>query len=144
MAITVAEIDAIRTELSAIPQKDDAARELNREDAIARMSAEVLALRERGYSWEEVAAFISRKGCRISASALKTRLSRKGLTPKAKKRGAGSVASPAKAPARDDSKASQVRPGEPVGVQGVSPRGAPPVPNRAPGTFALREDSKDL
>ena len=144
MAITVAEIDAIRTKLAAIPQKDDAARELNREEAIARMSAEVLALRAHGYSWEEVAAFISCKGCRISASALKTRLSRKGLTPKAKKRRAGNVAHSAKAPARDDSKASQVRPGEPVGVQGVGSRGAQPAATRSPGTLSLREDSKDI
>jgi hypothetical protein len=144
MAITVAEIDAIRTKLAAIPQKDDAARDRLLPVEFARMSAEVLALRAHGYSWEEVAAFISCKGCRISASALKTRLSRKGLTPKAKKRRAGNVAHSAKAPARDDSKASQVRPGEPVGAQGVSPRGIPPVPNRSPGTFSLREDSKDI
>jgi len=75
---------------------------------------------------------------------VKTRLSRKGLTPKAKKRGAGSVAHSAKAPARDDNKASQVRPGDPVVVQGVGSRGAPPVPSGSPGTFSLREDSKDI
>src|SRR6266446_10866339 len=113
MALTVAAIDAIRGELAAIPKKDDSARELNREEAISRMSADVLALRERGYSWEEVATFISRKGCRISASALKTRLSRKGLTPKAKKRSAGTGANAAKGAARDESKAVPVRPAEP-------------------------------
>jgi hypothetical protein len=144
MAITVAAIDAIRTELAAIPQKDDAAREINREEAITRMSTEVLALRERGYSWEEVAAFISRKGCRISASALKTRLSRKGLTPKAKKPSGGGITRAAKATPRDDTKAPQVKPAEPVAAQGAVTRGAPPVPKLSPGSFALREDSKDL
>jgi hypothetical protein len=48
MAITVAAIDAIAT----IPQKDETARELTRQEAIARMSTEVLALRDRGYSWK--------------------------------------------------------------------------------------------
>ena len=143
MAITVAAIDAICAELAAIPKKDDSARELNREKAIARMAAAVLALRERGYSWEEVATFISRKGCRISASALKTRLSRKGLTPKVKKRSAGTATRSAKTAARDDSKAPQVRPAEPVAAPGVALRGTPPVPSPAPGTFVLREDSKD-
>lgn len=145
MAITVAAIDAICAELAAIPQKDASARELSRDEAIARMAAAVLALRERGYSWEEVATFISRKGCRISASALKTRLSRKGLTPKVKKRSAGTASNAAKAAARDDGKAPPVRPAEAVAAPGVASRGAaPPVPNQAPGSFALREDRKDL
>jgi hypothetical protein len=144
MAITIAAIDAICAELAAIPKKDDSARELNREEAIARMAAAVLALRERGYSWEEVATFISRKGCRISASALKTRLSRKGLTPKVKKRSAGTAASSAKPATRADSKAPQVRPAEPAAAQSIASRVTPPVPNHAPGSFTLREDSKDL
>ena len=145
MAMTVAAIDAIRTHLATIPQKDETARELTRQEAIARMSTEVLALRERGYSWKEVADFISRKGCRISAAALKTRLSRKGLTPKTTKPNAGSVARAAEPAEGGDRKATpQVRPGEPSAAQGVVPHGAPPVPKLAPGTFALREDSKDL
>jgi hypothetical protein len=41
MAITVAAIDAIRAHLATIPQKDETARELTRQDAIARMSAEI-------------------------------------------------------------------------------------------------------
>ena len=145
MAITVSAIDAIRTHLATIPQKDDTARELTRQEAIVRMSTEVLALRERGYSWKEVADFISRKGCRISAAALKTRLSRKGLTPKTTTPNAGSVALAAEPAEGGNRKATApVRPGEPAAAQGVVSRGAPPVQKRAPGTFALREDSKDL
>ena len=145
MAMTVAAIDAIRTHLATIPQKDETARELTRQEAIARMSTEVLVLRERGYSWKEVADFISRKGCRISAAALKTRLSRKGLTPKTTKPSAGSVARAAEQAEGGERKAPpQVRPGESVVAQGAGSRGAPPVPKLTPGTFALREDSKDL
>jgi hypothetical protein len=145
MAMTVAAIDAIRTHLATIPQKDETALELTRQEAIARMSTEVLALRERGYSWKEVADFISRKGCRISAAALKTRLSRKGLTPKASKPSAGSVARAAEPAEGGERKAPpQVRSSESVVAQGAGSRAAPPVPKLAPGTFALREDSKDL
>jgi hypothetical protein len=145
MAITVAAIDAIRTHLATIPQKDETARELTRQEAIARMSTEVLALRDRGYSWKEVADFISRKGCRISAAALKTRLSRKGLTPKTAKPNAGSAARPAEPTEGGERKATPVvRPGDSVVAQGGGSRGTPPVPKLAPGTFALREDSKDL
>jgi hypothetical protein len=95
------------------------------------------------YSWKEVADFISRKGCRISAAALKTRLSRKGLTPKTAKPNAGSVARSAEE-GGDRKAAPLIRPGDSVGEQGVGSRGAPPVPKLAPGTFAFREDSKDL
>jgi hypothetical protein len=151
MAMTVGAIDAIRTHLSTIPQKNDTARELTRQEAIARMSSEVLALRERGYSWKDVADFISRKGCRISAAALKTRLSRNGLTSKAIEPNAGNVARPAEtaSPAEpadggERNATSPSKHGESAGAQGAVSRGAPTVPKLAPGTFALREDSKDL
>jgi hypothetical protein len=41
MAITVAAIDAIRAQLATIPPKDETAREVSRQDAMARMSTEV-------------------------------------------------------------------------------------------------------
>jgi hypothetical protein len=41
MAITVVAIDAIRAHLATIPQKDETARELTRQDAIPGMSAEI-------------------------------------------------------------------------------------------------------
>ena len=59
MALTVAVVDAIRADLAALPPKDESAREVSRLEAIVRMRGEVIALRERGYSWQEVAEVVS-------------------------------------------------------------------------------------
>ena len=86
MALTVAVVDAIRADLAALPPKDESAREVSRLEAIVRMRGEVIALRERGYSWQEVAEVVSSKGCRVTAATLKTELSRKGTRSRSKKR----------------------------------------------------------
>ena len=56
-------------------------RERARVDAVGgdlRMRGDVMALRERGYTWQELAAMVSSKGCRVTAGTLRTELSRKG------------------------------------------------------------------
>ena len=78
MRLTVAAIEAIRADLAAVPPKDESAREVTRLEAIARVRGEVMALRDRGYSWQEVAEMLSTKGCRVTAATLRTELSRKG------------------------------------------------------------------
>jgi hypothetical protein len=116
MALTVAAVDAIRAKLAAVPAKDDSARELTRPEAIARMADEIRSLRERGYSWSEVATIVSREGCQVTPGALKTGLSRRGLTPKARKRRMG----------------------------GVPTAPAVAVPEGGAGSFAAREDTIDI
>ena len=78
MTLTVAVVDAIRADLAAVPPKDASAREVTRLEAISRMRGEVMALRERGYTWQELAEMVSSKGCRVTAATLRTELSRKG------------------------------------------------------------------
>jgi|GEM_PF-5389890 len=85
MALTVAMVDAIRARLAAVPAKEASAHEVTRVEAVTRMRGEILALRERGYSWEEVAAMVSREGCRVAAATLRTELSRRGAAAKSKK-----------------------------------------------------------
>lgn len=139
MALTVAVVDAIRADLAALPPKDESAREVSRLEAIVRMRGEVIALRERGYSWQEVAEVVSSKGCRVTAATLKTELSRKGTRSKSKKRERPPVGSGAARPG----------PGGKPGVGQKTPapvKGPAPVTRPAPdpkvGTFVVREDSE--
>src|SRR4029079_13068160 len=80
MALTVAVVDAIRADLAAVPPKDASAREVTRLEAIARMRGEIVALREGGYTWQEIAEMVSSKGCRVTAATLSTELLRKGAS----------------------------------------------------------------
>ena len=143
MGLTVAAVDAIRAKLATVPAKDDGARELTRQEAIARMADEIRSLRERGYSWSEVASIVSREGCQVTPGALKTGLSRRGLTPKAKKRRTGAAAAttkPEASVAKDGSNANA--PEAPAVGKQVAPAVA--APEGGAGTFAAREDTIDI
>jgi hypothetical protein len=139
MALTIAAVDAIRARLAAVPAKEASAREVTRVEAVTRMRGEILALRERGYSWEEVAGMVSSEGCRVAAATLRTELSRRGAAPKGKKREPprekkdvanagghkrGHVQAPAPAPAK---------------ASAPQPR---PAPEARIGSFVVREDSE--
>lgn len=143
MGLTVAAVDAIRAKLAILPAKDDGARELTRQEAIARMTDEIRSLRERGYSWSEVASIVSREGCQVTPGALKTGLSRRGLTPKARKRRTGAT------PATAEPEASAAKDGanaKAADVPAVAKQAAPPAaaPEGGAGTFAAREDTIDI
>ena len=86
MTLTVAVVDAIRADLAAVPPKDASAREVTRLEAISRMRGEVMALREGGYTWQEIAEMVSSKGCRVTAATLSTEMLRKPGTSKTKPR----------------------------------------------------------
>ena len=153
MTLTVAVVDAIRADLAAVPPKDASAREVTRLEAISRMRGEVMALRERGYTWQELAEMVSSKGCRVTAATLRTELSRKGGASKPRvrdrrARGGGAQdpgrgAKPAgggtPTPSAKDSPAP-ARPTPEVNKQGPTPTKR--VPEVKPGGFVVREDSE--
>ena len=138
MALTVAVVDAIRADLAAVPPKDESAREVTRLEAIARMRGEIVALRERGYSWDEVAEMVSGKGCRVTAATLRTELSRKGASkpkPRDRRTRGGGTQAPN----------GGARPnvgGKRAPAAKERPPTARPVPEVKPGGFAIREDSE--
>ena len=153
MTLTVAVVDAIRADLAAVPPKDERAREVTRLEAISRMRGEVMSLRERGYTWQEVAEMVSSKGCRVTAATLRTELSRKGTTSKPKardrrRRGGGAQdegrgATPAggeKATRSAKDSPAPARPNPELKKEG--PTQAKPVPEVKPGGFVVREDSE--
>ncbi|HEX3905179.1 MAG TPA: hypothetical protein VH853_20280 [Polyangia bacterium] len=153
MTLTVAVVDAIRADLAAVPPKDERAREVTRLEAISRMRGEVMTLRERGYTWQEVAEMVSSKGCRVTAATLRTELSRKATVSKPKvrdrrasgsgaqdpNRGAKPAGGEKATPAAKDSPAA-ARPNPELKKEG--PTQAKPVPDVKPGGFVVREDSE--
>jgi hypothetical protein len=144
MDLTVATVDAIRERLAAIPEKDRSDRKVSQREAIARMTDEILGLRKRGYSWEEVAELVSREGCRVTVGSLKNVLWKRGVTSRAKTRASSN---PPRAPRPSHSESHRAvtrRPPEPTAeVSAASPRTSPTTP-REPGTFVPREDTKDI
>ena len=139
MALTIAAVDAIRARLAAVPAKEASAREVTRVEAVTRMRGEILALRERGYSWEEVAAMVSSEGCRVAAATLRTELSRRGAAPMGKKR----------EPPREKKDVANPAGPKRGHVQAPAPalaKASAPQPRHAPepriGGFVVREDSE--
>jgi hypothetical protein len=139
MALTVAAVDAIRAELAAVPPKDASAREVTRLEALTRMRGEVIALRERGYSWDEIAGLLSSKGCRVTAGTLQSEISRRGSASKSKKRDRWSRGDRAKQPGGSDKPAVGEKVTPPV--KGTAPP-ARPAPEATLGGFVVREDSE--
>jgi hypothetical protein len=112
-----------------------------------------MALRERGYTWQEVAELVSSKGCRVTAATLRTELSRKATVSKPKSRdrrasGSGAQdadrgakpASGGKAPPAAKASPPPARPNPEVKKE--SPPPAKSVPEVKPGGFVVREDSE--
>jgi hypothetical protein len=153
MTLTVAIVDAIRADLAAVPPKDASAREVTRLEAISRMRGEVMALRERGYTWPELAEMVSSKGCRVTAATLRTELSRKGGASKPRARDRRPREGGAQAPGRGATPAGGGKatpsakdspgPARPTPeVKKHGPTAAKPAPEVKPGGFVVREDSE--
>lgn len=143
MALTIAAVDAIRARLAAVPAKEASAREVTRVEAVTRMRGEILALRERGYSWEEVAGMVSGEGCRVAAATLRTELSRRGAAPKGKKR------EPLREPPcqkKDVANAAGPKRGHVQAAPSALTKPSAPQPRPTPeariGGFVVREDSE--
>lgn len=153
MALTVAVVDAIRADLAAVPPKDASAREVTRLEAIARMRGEVLALREGGYSWQEIAEMVSNKGCRVTAATLSTEMLRKPGASKTKARdrrgrgGGGQDSNRAaktgvgSAPAPSAAQSAALEKAPPEAKKDGQPR-PKPAADVKPGGFVVREDSE--
>ena len=153
MALTVAVVDAIRADLAAVPPKDASAREVTRLEAIARMRGEVMALREGGYTWQEIAEMVSSKGCRVTAATLSTEMLRKPGASKTKPRdrrargGSGQDSSRGAMPAVGgepvpSAKESAAPEKTPADAKKEGPQRPKPAADVKPGGFVVREDSE--
>jgi hypothetical protein len=141
MPLTVGAVDAIRARLETIPKKDETARQVTRLEAVARMKREIFTLREGGYSWKEIAEIVSREGCVVTPSTLRTELSRGGASGKGKKR----MPRRREAERTPITKAEQDSP-HTERTTAVDDRkaGQKTISDRSAGTFIAREDSRDI
>ena len=111
--------------------------------AVAAIAPELLELRRKGWGLEALAAYLAEQGLPITPATLKNYLQRAGATRSKRRRrkGSPSAAIPPRTKATPPS-AGQV-PATPPAVRPV----VRPVESEGPlkyGTFAIREDSKDL
>jgi hypothetical protein len=89
--------------------------------------------------WEEVAALVSSEGCRAAAARLRTEFSRKGATPKGKKRHPAREDKRLEKATRPDPGHAQVPPLPPARPNAPLPR---PAPEARIGGFVVREDTE--
>lgn len=141
MAYTIAHVEGIRQRLLELPEIDDARRELNKQEAIRRMAAEVTALRQRGYSMEQIAKILTAEGLQISVATLKSYLTKAKNTSRQKR--------PRKVGSRTNQPSPQkdVTPSKPsMAAETISPErkvSETPTPARS-SSFIPRPDTSDI
>ena len=106
MAITIEKVEAIAAKLRAMPPVENKKREISKQESIKLLTGEITAMRERGYTLEQIAALLTEDELQIGAPTLKSYLQRAASTSKhgskqrSTKRKAASVAtSPSSTPA---------------------------------------------
>lgn len=137
MQLTVADIKKLVEELEALPPVENDARHVNKSEAVKMLVQQILALHERGYTYEMIAHILSQKGLPISAASLKTYLGRAKAATKTRKKPAkkDSSSGNAEATSKPDS------PARPTGEKIGNPKDDK---LSKPSGFSVRRDSPDL
>lgn len=104
MGKTVEDIEAIGTYLDSLPPKESKKRMVeNKSEAVALLQKNIEAMRQRGYSLEDIAAILAERGVEIASQTLKSYLQRsKG----AKKKPTKSTTKPPSKPSQEAAAAS--------------------------------------
>jgi predicted DNA-binding protein (UPF0251 family) len=76
MAITVEQIETIAAKLRALPPIENKKRFVSKQESIKMLASEIDALRERGYTLEQVAELLTADHLEIGTSTLKSYLQR--------------------------------------------------------------------
>ena len=82
MAITIEKVEAIAAKLRAMPPIENKKREVSKQESIKLLTGEITALRERGYTLEQIAALLTEDELQIGAPTLKSYLQRASSTSK--------------------------------------------------------------
>lgn len=132
---TLAEVERLREAMRSLPEVKAENRNLTNQDAVKQLADDIKALRDKGYTWDEVAAFMSKNGIDIKPTTLKS-YARRASSVKARK-------------PRQRKAAPAATPPEPV--QKTAPVAENPKPNKktpsAPESdarFTPRKDSDDI
>jgi hypothetical protein len=141
MKIGIAQIEAIREALMALPPASKIPNSGTKRGAVAALAPELLSLRRQGYGLETLAAFLKEKGLAISSGTLKNYLQRAGAT-RTKRRQIKIIVTqderPAPAPTRAVTPTPTVRPTP------STPSTAPTEEQRAAILRSLRRDPGEI
>lgn len=106
MGITIEKVEAIAARLRAMPPVENKKREVSKQESIKLLTAEIAAMRERGYTLEQIAALLTEDDLQIGAPTLKSYLQRAASTGKhgskqrsTKRKAASTATSPSSTPA---------------------------------------------
>lgn len=106
MGITIEKVEAIAAKLRAMPPVENKKREVSKQESIKLLTAEIAAMRERGYTLEQIAALLTEDDLQIGAPTLKSYLQRAASTGKhgskqrsTKRKAASTATSPSSTPA---------------------------------------------
>jgi len=91
MDITIERIEEIRRELVALPPAPRIRTTATKVEAVERIAAELLVLRQNGYGLETLAALLSSKGLLIAPGTLKNYLRRFGATTRRRRKRRGLI-----------------------------------------------------
>ncbi len=105
MGKTVEDIEAIGAYLDSLPPKETKKRMVeNKSEAVALLQKNIEAMRQRGYSLEDIATILAERGVEIASPTLKSYLQRsKGV----KKKPAKSTTKPAVKPSQETAGAQE-------------------------------------
>ncbi len=76
MGITVEQVETIAAKLRALPPVENKKRVVSKQESIRMLTGEIAALRERGYTLEQVAELLTADHLEIGAPTLKSYLQR--------------------------------------------------------------------
>ena len=106
LAITIEKVEAIAAKLRAMPPVENKKREISKQESIKLLTGEITAMRERGYTLEQIAALLTEDELQIGAPTLKSYLQRAASTGKhgnkqrsTKRKAASTATSPSSTPA---------------------------------------------
>jgi hypothetical protein len=140
--ITVAQIDAMRVKLAALPAAPAAPpRAATKMEAVVALAPELVALRGKGWGLQALAAFMTEGGFAISAGTLKNYLQRAGAARTKRRRKKESTSSGATGATPTRASAAAASPTAPK----TSPTADSAVVTRRPtsyGSFVVREDTE--
>ncbi len=140
--ITIAQIDAMRVKLAALPAAPAAPpRAATKMEAVVALAPELVALREKGWGLQALAALMTESGFAISPGTLKNYLQRAGATRKKRRKknaSTSSVATRPPVPATPRGASSPVA----AKTSPMAERTVIPSPVTSYGSFVVREDTE--
>jgi hypothetical protein len=131
--ITLKALEVIAEKLRSLPELKPEQKEVGKQEAVAILKGEIVALRARGYSYEQIAEYLKGDGLDIGGAALKSYMTRANASDKA------SMKAPAKS--RPSPKSRATVKADPV-AKAKATSGA--VSEAGKGSFQVKPDRGEI